>query len=114
VQDECIKFGIAMLFGCNFIIQKFFVDKLETPEKDLFLGAMVKIVEERFAIIEKFEISKVTTYMDLAFLIDDEDMQEDVQFDNIDIYEPYDEEVKYSMDIIIRILRFLQCCCEEQ
>lgn len=77
VRDECIKLAIALLYSGNEDIQKWFCTKFESPGKTEFFTILVSIIEFNFDLVSKFEVSKITSFLEKAMLMDDEEVDSD-------------------------------------
>jgi len=77
VRDECIKLAIALLYSGNENIQAVFSLKLESAQKTDFLNTLVTLIELNFEHVSKFEISKISSFLEKAMLMDDEEVDSD-------------------------------------
>lgn len=113
VRDECIKLAIALLYSGNENTQAWFCAKMETHLKTEFLTTIVHIIEYNFENVSKFEVSKITSFLEKAMLMDDEvESNAGVQENFEDTQVEYDTLTMNSMNIVIRVLRFIQLLCE--
>jgi len=77
------------------------------------LLTIVNIIEFNFENVSKFEITKITSFLEKAMLMDDEvESDAGVQENSEDSQAEYDTSTLNSMDIVIRVLRFIQLLAE--
>lgn len=74
----------------------------------------MSIIESNFDLVSKFEVSKITSFLEKAMLMDDEEVDSDAgyQQNTDDCQTEYDRHIEIPMQIVIRTMRFMQLLCE--